>query len=394
LTHPYPLCVRSDDNVVLFDRTVCNSHPREALIPMASPTRPRTWIRRITPLVAVLAALTVTAACGSDGSGSGGSVKVALITKDSVNPFFVSMQEGAKKAAKENDVDLTVGAGAKDGDEEGQIQLIENAIAAGDDGILITPNGPGVNSAIKKARDAGLYVIALDTPPDPADTVDITFATDNFKAGELIGQWAAKKMAGKDVVIALLDLFDDKVVSVDYNRDQGFLTGMGIDVKDKAKNGDESPTGKYSGGNYTIACNEPTNGAQPDGKTAMERCLAKNPNINLVYSINEPAGIGASEALAAAGKKATIVSVDGGCLGVSKVGDGTLAATSQQYPLKMAQLGVEAIAKIANGGKKPANSPGLDFFNTGTALVTDTPVDGVDSISSKDGSKICWGTVG
>lgn len=363
---------------------------------MASSTRFRTWIRRTAPLTAALVALTVTAACGSDDSSSdsSGTVKVALITKDSINPFFVAMQEGAKAAAKANGVKLTVGAGAQDGDEQGQIQLIENAIAAGDDGILITPNGPGVNSAIEKARDAGLYVIALDTPPDPADTVDITFATDNFKAGELIGQWAAKNMAGQDVVIALLDLFDDKVVSVDYNRDQGFLSGMGIDVKDKAKNGDEAKTGTYSGGNYTIVCNEPTNGAQPDGKTAMERCLAKNPDINLVYSINEPAGIGASEALAAAGKKATIVSVDGGCLGVSKVADGTLAATSQQYPLKMAQLGVEAIAKIAKGGEKPATSPGLDFYDTGTALVTDTPAEGVDSISSADASKICWGTVG
>ena len=365
---------------------------------MASSTRSRTWIRRTAPLAAALVALTITAACGSDGSGSGDSssdkVKVALITKDSINPFFVAMQEGAKKAATANDVDLTVGAGKQDGDEQGQITLIENAIAAGDDGILITPNGPGVNSAIKKARDAGLYVIALDTPPDPADTVDITFATDNFKAGQLIGEWAAKNMAGKDVVIALLDLFNDKVVSVDYNRDQGFLTGMGIDVKDKAKNGDEAPTGTYSGGKYTIVCNEPTNGAQPDGKTAMERCLAKNPDINLVYSINEPAGIGASEALAAAGKKATIVSVDGGCLGVSKVTDGTLAATSQQYPLKMAQLGVEAIAKIAKGGEKPATTAGLDFFDTGTALVTDTPADGVESISSADASKICWGTIG
>jgi fructose transport system substrate-binding protein len=364
---------------------------------MASHIGTRTWIRRTAPLAAALTALAITAACGSDASGGSGGddkVSVALITKDSINPFFVTMQEGAKQAAKENNVDLTVGAGKEDGDEEGQIQLIENAIAAGDDGILITPNGPGVNTAIKKARDAGLYVIALDTPPDPADTVDITFATDNFKAGELIGQWAAKSMAGEDVVIAMLDLFDDKVVSVDYNRDQGFLTGMGIDVKDKAKNGDEAPTGSYSGGSYTIACNEPTNGAQPDGKTAMERCLAKNPNINLVYSINEPAGIGASEALAAAGKKATIVSVDGGCLGVSKVADGTLAATSQQYPIKMAQLGVEAIAKIARGGEKPETSPGLDFFDTGTALVTDKAADGVESITSDEASKICWGTIG
>jgi fructose transport system substrate-binding protein len=363
---------------------------------MPSSTRPSARLRRAVPITAVLAALCLTAACGgNDDAGSDGDkVAVSLITKDSINPFFVAMQAGAKKAATENDVDLSVGAGAEDGDEQGQITLIENAIAKGQDGILITPNGPGVNSAIKKARDAGLFVIALDTPPDPADTVDITFATDNFKAGELIGKWAAAELKGKPAVIALLDLFNDKVVSVDYNRDQGFLSGMGIDVKDKTKNGDEARTGDYSGGTYQIVCNEPSNGAQADGKTAMERCLAKNPNINLVYSINEPAGIGASEALDAAGKKATIVSVDGGCQGVSMVKSGVLAATSQQYPIKMAQLGVEAIASIAKGGDKPATSPGLDFFDTGEALVTNTPADAVESITSDEASKICWGTVG
>src|SRR3954469_25587655 len=159
---------------------------------MASPTRPNTTLRRVVALIAIGAALVFTAACGSNSSGSSGDkVAVSLITKDSINPFFVAMQKGAKAAAAENGVNLSVGAGKQDGDEQGQITLIENAIAKGQDGILITPNGPGVNAAIKKARDAGLYVIALDTPPDPANTVDITFATDNFKAGELFGKWAA-----------------------------------------------------------------------------------------------------------------------------------------------------------------------------------------------------------
>ena len=158
----------------------------------------------------------------------GDTVQVTLITKDSVNPFFIAMQEGAKAAAEKDNVTLTVAAGKADGDEDGQIQAIENAISRGDQGILIMPNGPGVNPAIVKASDAGLFVIALDTPPDPADTVDITFATDNFKAGELIGKWTAGTLAGKPAIIAMLDMFNDKIVSVDYNRDQGFLTGMGI----------------------------------------------------------------------------------------------------------------------------------------------------------------------
>jgi fructose transport system substrate-binding protein len=356
--------------------------------------------RRLVALgaVAVSAALAVSACGGGSdssagGGGGGDKVGVSLITKDSTNPFFLAMQKGAKADAAKDGVDLTVASGKQDGDEPGQIQAIENAIAKGDKGILITPNGPGVNSALRKARDQGLYVIALDTPPDPANTVDITFATDNFKAGELIGQWAAKQLKGKPATIALLDLFNDKIVSVDYNRDQGFLTGMGIDVKDKKKNGDEAKTGKYSGGTYSIACNEPTGGTEDAGRTAMERCLAKNPNINLVYTINEPAASGAYAALKAAGKQngPLIVSVDGGCAGVKSVKDGIIGATSQQYPLKMATLGMAAIAKFAKDKTTPTTSQGLDFFDTGVQLVTDKAADGVKSITTDEGTKVCWG---
>jgi len=347
--------------------------------------------RALLALAAILVVLPA-AACGDDQAGGGKDISVALITKNSTNPFFVTMQDGARQAAAAEGMKITIAAGKADGDEAGQVQAIEDAIARGDAGILITPNGPGVNPAIKKARDAGLYVIALDTPPDPANTVDITFATDNFKAGELIGQWTAATLAGKPAVIALLDLFNDKIVSVDYNRDQGFLTGLGIDTKDKKRNGDEAKTGNYKGGAYTIACNEPTNGAEDGGRTAMERCLTKNPGVNVVYTINEPAAVGAQKALKAANvQNPIVVSIDGGCDGVQQVGSGLINATSQQYPTKMAELGVRAIKQIATGGQKPQVTSGLDFFDTGVALVTGKPAPGVESIDVAKGTELCWG---
>jgi fructose transport system substrate-binding protein len=365
--------------------------------------------RRLIALAAV--AVAVVAACSSGsgstapssaasaagsaaGSPAAGSAGVTLITKTATNPFFVAMAAGAKEGTDKLGMKLTVAAGKEDGDTATQITAIENAISRGDKGILITPGGPDVNPAIKKARDAGLFVIALDTPPDPADTVDITFATDNFEAGKLIGQWTAATLDGKAATIAMLDLFNDKVVSVDYARDQGFLTGMGIDVKDAKKNGDEDPTGSYTGGKggtYTIVCNLPTQGAEDGGQTAMENCLSKNPDISVVYTINEPAANGAYKALQSAGKTALIVSVDGGCAGVKLVKDGVIGATSQQYPLKMASLGVQAIYDLVTTGARPSVSSGLDFFNTGVALVTDKPATGVDSIDTTEATKICWG---
>ncbi|NJI58039.1 sugar ABC transporter substrate-binding protein [Microbacterium oxydans] len=346
-------------------------------------------------------ALTLTGCSGGTNAGGGGSdddtIGVSLIVKTNSNPFFVAMQDGAKAAAEKDGVSLTLAAGKEDGDEDTQIQAIEAAISKGDKGILITPNGPAVLDAIDKARDAGIFVIALDTAPDPADAVDITFATDNFLAGQYIGQWTAATLDGEDAVIGMIDLFDDKAVSVDYNRDQGFLDGMGIELGDDQVNGDEESDGSYSGGkggSYTIVGNEASQGAEDGGRTAMENLLAKNSDINVVYTINEPAAYGAYQALEAAGKSkddVLIVSIDGGCAGVGQVEDGIIDATSQQYPVKMAELGVQAIVDLVNDGTKPENSEGLDFFNTGVELVTDQPVDGVKSIDTAEASGICWG---
>jgi fructose transport system substrate-binding protein len=354
--------------------------------------------RRTLAAVAVLGAssLLLSACSSSDDAGGDAKVGVSLILKNDTNPFFVAMTKGAKAKAAELGVDLSVAAGKDETDDAGQVAAIENAISKKDAGILITAISGGVYAAITKAREAGLFVIALDTPTDPADIVDITFATDNCKAGELIGQWAAAKMNGKKAVIALLDIFADKNVPTDYCRDNGFLKGMGIPLGDPKKLADEPKTGKYTGGKggaYQIVGNVATLGAEDGGRTGMEQLLAKNPNINLVYTLNEPAAAGAYAALKAAGKEkgVVIVSVDGGRAGVENVKAGVIGATSQQYPLLMADLGVQAIFDLITNGVKPERTAGLDFFDTGVKLITDDPQEGVPSESVQYGLDNAWG---
>ncbi|MCY1377400.1 Fructose import binding protein FrcB [compost metagenome] len=124
------------------------------------------------------------------------------------------------------------------------------------------------------------------------------------------------------------------------------------------------------------------------GQTGMENCLQKNPGINVVYTINEPAAAGAYKALKAAGKDkdVVIVSVDGGCAGIKDVGGGVIAATSQQYPLRMAAMGVAAGVEYAKTGKKVSG-----YTDTGVALIAAKPVAGVDSKDVKTGMDLCWG---
>jgi fructose transport system substrate-binding protein len=331
------------------------------------------WMRAGVLSVAIAALGVVGVACGSSGSSSGGgskssSITIGLITKTDTNPFFVKMKEGAQKAAAKYGVKLMTAAGKYDGDNASQVTAINNMMAAGAKGILLVPSDTkAIVPTVQKARKQGIKVITLDTPLEPQNAADALFATNNFTAGKLIGEYAKKAMAGKKPVIAMMDL--NPGVTVGDLRHNGFLAGFGIPKK--------SPD---------IVCTQFTQGDQAKGQTAMENCIQKNPNINLIYSINEPSGLGAYNAMQKAGKKALLVSVDGGCPGTRAVAAGKIAATSQQYPLKMASEGVQAIVNVVRNKGTVSG-----YHDTGVNLIAAKPMPGVPSKSVKFGLANCWG---
>jgi fructose transport system substrate-binding protein len=328
---------------------------------------------RLASLAAGAAAMLAVVGCGGSNQATGTSspkpVIVGLITKTDANPFFVKMRQGAEREAAAKGAVLMTGAGKASDDAAGQVTALENMVSAGAKAILITPVSAGVTAAVKKARSQGVLVIALDSPTDPVDAADALFATDNSVAGRLIGQYAKAAMAGKTVKIAMLDEAPGSTVG--KLRHNGFLAGYGI-----------------ADGDSQIVCVGNGGGNQPDSQTAMENCLTKDPGINVLYTINEPSAFGAYTALKNRGKQnqVLIVSVDGGCAGVGGVVDGRIAATSQQYPLKMAALGVDAGVDFATTGKRVSG-----YTDTGVTLISDKPVSGVDSKDTKYGLANCWG---
>ena len=333
---------------------------------------------KLTLTAAMTAALT-TAALVAWAPAHAAEPIIGLVTKTETNPFFVKMKEGATAEAKAKGAKLLSGAGKADGDNAGQVAAMENMIAAGAKTILITPNdSKAIIPAIKKAQDKGVMVIALDSPTDPASATDALFATDNYQAGILIGQYAKAAMAGKPVKIATLDLLPGHPVGA--QRHNGFLQGFGLKSFDAKINELAKPA--------EVVCMADSFGDRAKGQTAMENCLQKNPDINLVYTINEPAAAGAYNALQKAGKEkgVMIVSVDGGCDGIKDVSAGKIAATSQQYPLKMAAMGVAAGIDYATTGKKASG-----YTDTGVTLISAKPVTGVDSKDVKVGTDLCWG---
>src|SRR6516162_2122974 len=303
-------------------------------------------------------------------AAEGDQVIIGLVTKTEVNPFIVKMRQAAEAEAQKQGAKLIARAGKFDGDNEGQVAAIESLVSAGAKGILITPNNStGILSAIKKARDKGILVIALDTATDPADAVDATFATDNFEAGLKQGQYAGKALGDKPAKLAMLD--GTPGGTVDTLRHNGFLKGFGI------AEGDPVIVGKVI-----------THGAQDEGQTGMENLVSAHPDINVVYTINEPAAEGAYAAIKAAGKANDIVltSIDGGKLGVQYVQAGKIQATVMQFPKLMAAKGVDAVVEYAKTGKKPSG-----FVNTGSELISDKPLPDLPAKDTKWGLENCWG---
>ena len=325
--------------------------------------------RRLALAAALTAGMLLTA-CGSEEP----DVTIGLITKQETNPYWVTMREVAEATARDENVELLTAAGTSDVDVDSQIAALQEMTAQGADGILIAPtDSQALVPAIEEARQAGVTVIAVDTPTDPESAVDAVFASDNHEAGELIGQYAVAKAEelGLTPRIAILDLAPG--IASGEQRRAGFLAGFGLEE------GDPQIVGSID-----------TEGDRAKGEAAMAELLAQDPGINVVYAVNEPAALGAVAALDEAGvgpDEVVLVTVDGGCEAIKNaVRPGDIDATAQQFPENMAREGVTALAEHARGGAAPSG-----FRNTGVVLITGNPAPGVESRDVAFGVRNCWG---
>jgi fructose transport system substrate-binding protein len=341
---------------------------------------PKSAYRAAAATVAAMALITVSACSstkngssatdGASGSDSPGQVVIGLVTKTNSNPYFVKLRGAAQAQATAKGAKLVALAGKFDGDNQGQVDAVNNLVAQKAKGILITPSSStGVLQAIADARAKGVLVIALDTPTDPAGAVDATYATDNAAAGVSQGKYVRAALGDKSPNLVMLD--GTPGASVDDLRHKGFLQGFGIPA-----------------GSAQIKGTAVTNGDQTKAQSAMENLLQRDPDVNAVYTINEPAAAGAAQALTGKGKAGQVVigSIDGSCTGVSNVKSGKFAATVMQFPKKMAEMGVDAVVAYAANGTKPSG-----FIDTGSQLITDHPVAGIASQDTAWGLQNCWG---
>ncbi len=294
--------------------------------------------------------------------------RIGIIEQQLANPFFGKLEQAAVATAKEHGLDTMAAESSVAGDSATQVNAVENMINRGVKGIVLDPASAfALVDAVKKARAAGIVVVTTNTSLEPATAADASYETNNLAGGELIGRWAKARLGSGKPRIALLDYdLSDKTAKA---RHDGFLKGFGI-----------------AEGASEIAGTALTQANVETGQSAMENLLSAHPDINVLYTINEPAAQGAYLPIKKSKRDVIVTSIDGSCSGVRSVADGTIGATVMQFPSNMGKMAVEAIVKAVGGGEKPNG-----VINSGTVLITDHPVDGIDSKDSKWGLANCWG---
>jgi ribose transport system substrate-binding protein len=287
--------------------------------------------------LAMTVALSVASACNRGEPAADAKPRVALVLKTLNNPFFIDMQRGAEEAARRLDVDLIVQAAERETDVEKQMQIIENLIQARVGALAVTPSGSReIVPAIGKANEAGIPVVIVDTRLDRstaevAAVRTVSFVgSDNYRGGQLIGEYLVKASGGKATA--------------------AILEGIpGHDTGDQRVKGFRDALKATPG--VRVVASQTANWERDQGFTVFQNMLQANPAIDTVFACNDMMALGAIEAIAAAGKAGRIR-----VLGFDAVEDarkaiaaGTMAATVAQFPDEMGRVAVEAAVKAIKG---------------------------------------------
>lgn len=271
--------------------------------------------------------------CGSNStSGTTSKKKVGLVLSTLNNPFFVSMKEGAQKAADEAGYTLIVADSGNDAAKERS--NVEDLIQQGVSVLIINPtDSDAVGNAIKVANDSKIPVITVDRKAN-SGTVACFIASDNVKAGQMAAEFLAQKLGNKGNIV---ELQGTPGASATNDRGKGFTDFIATmpDMK--------------------IVASQSANFDRQKGLDVMQNIMQSTPEFDAVFAHNDEMALGAIKALA--GKNVLVVGIDGGADAQKAVQDGTMAATIAQQPDLMGSLAVQNAVKMTNNETVPTSIP-------------------------------------
>ena len=275
--------------------------------------------------------LSLMAGCSSGekpaAANSGETYKIALITMDSIDQHWITLKEGAEKAAAELGVELTFMA-PNTKDDALQIEQVNNAVSAGNKAIIVAANGPdAISSALKEAEAAGVKIIYVDSPANVE--AEATFSTDNTAAGKTAGETMLDALTEKGVTSGKIGIVNVNAATAScVARENGFRSafeGTGFELLET----------QYG-----------------EGDAAKSQSIAENyitQGVVGIFGCNEGSTNGAGNAVKAAGADVVCVGFDKSDAILGLIDDGYILATMAQNPDVMGYEGVKAAVAALKG---------------------------------------------
>jgi ribose transport system permease protein len=313
----------------------------------AEAERPKGWTRYRKLAVATASAVVLVAAAVGFRSTfkaptQAKTFTIAFVPKALNSPFWAEMQQAAEREAAVQGVRLVSLAADRETDVERQYQIIENLIHQKVDAILLAPAGSKeLVPAIRKANDAGIPILILDTRIDEAAAKSmgakvLTFiGSDNFEGGAVAGRYLARTLGGKGNVAIIEGISGHETAD---RRRLGFLKGV------------EAHPG------IRVVASQTADWERARAYTVAENLLQAHPDLDAIFAANDEMALGALEAVAAARRlgRVGVVGFDAIPDALANIGSGRLLGSVAQFPGEMGRLGVRhAVALLRDGTRPP-----------------------------------------
>ena len=287
---------------------------------------------------------TTKAAEGSEAAAPSGDIKIALITMDSIDQHWVTLNEGAQKAAAELGVTVTF-MSPNTKDDAQQIECVNNAVAGGYQAIVVAANGPdAISSALKEAVGAGVKLVYVDSPANV--DAEATFSTDNEAAGKTAGEEMIKALEAAGITSGKIGIVNvNAATDSTVKREKGFRSA-------------------FEGKGYELMETQYGEGDAAKSQTIAENYITQG--VVGIFGCNEGSTTGTGNAIKASGNANIIgVGFDKSDAIMNLINDGYLLCTMAQNPDVMGEDGVKAAVAAIKG-----ESLGGKVTDTGVSVIT------------------------
>lgn len=287
-------------------------------------------------LVGLLLAALVVPVFARGGQEQDDTPEISFIMKSMANPFFIDMEDGARAEAERLGVRLNVLAPQRETDTAEQMQIVEDQITRGVSAIILVPNGSReLAPAIRRANDAGIPVLIVDTKMEPdamreAGATALTFiGSDNYLGGSIAAETIAELLDGSGNVAVLEGIPGHETA---WARDSGF----------------KETIAKYPG--IRVVASQTANWDRAEGLNVFTNMLQANPNINALFAANDQMALGALQVIESAGRTDIIVvGFDANDDARVAISEARMYGSIAQYPNAMGVIGVQKAVDVING---------------------------------------------